>query len=360
MASEEDVAKFGFDRTEMYQSPLSNTVDAYDRHVFLCYKTYDSWPSRIENSDTDLLPKLLSSALKARKDDIKVKTRVTICGGCSGTDCSDGDVLIFPEMMKYRGLKESDVDGFVEDVLVNEKPWASGEQEQLAGAFVFICAHAQRDKRCGVCGPILIDKFKEELASRGLDDQVFVSACSHIGGHKYAGNVIIFGTDAEGKVTGDWYGYVTPADVPDIIDLAIGRGEIIQRLWRGQMGLYSEDADKGAEKKEKKHEEKDAVTVKESPTETKAEEIQQNASSCCQGVNGGVTCCRDGSSAVNGEAADAVVEPKKASESSEKKKLACMPAGFGKWEQHDVLMAAGVVGAVATVAVAYSFYRRSG
>ncbi|GFY92723.1 sucrase/ferredoxin-like family protein [Actinidia rufa] len=31
------------------------------------------------------------------------------------------------------GLKDSDVDSFVEDVLVNGKPWASGEPEVLAG-----------------------------------------------------------------------------------------------------------------------------------------------------------------------------------------------------------------------------------
>jgi len=28
------------------------------------------------------------------------------------------------------------------------------------------------------------------------------------------------------------YGYVTPADVPDLIDLHIGKGEIIEKLWR--------------------------------------------------------------------------------------------------------------------------------
>ena len=96
------------------------------------------------------------------------------------------------------------MDSFVDDVLVNGKPWASGALEPLAGAYVFICAHASRDKRCGVCGPILIEKFKEEILARGLNEQVFVSACSHVGGHKYAGNVIIYGTNAEGKVTGDW------------------------------------------------------------------------------------------------------------------------------------------------------------
>ena len=103
-----------------------------------------------------------------------------------------------------RGLTDSDVDGFVEDVLVNGKPWASGVQETFSGSYVFVCAHGSRDKRCGVCGPVLIEKLNEEIELRGLKDQVFVSACSHIGGHKYAGNLIIFSPDSEGKIMGHW------------------------------------------------------------------------------------------------------------------------------------------------------------
>lgn len=68
-----DDVKFGFQRSEMYKGTLAGTVDAYDRHVFLCYKDPESWAPRVEASDTDLLPKLLASAFKARKDDITVK-----------------------------------------------------------------------------------------------------------------------------------------------------------------------------------------------------------------------------------------------------------------------------------------------
>lgn len=101
-------------------------------------------------------------------------------------------------------MVDSDVESFVEDVLVNEKPWLSGLQEELTGSYVFVCAHNNRDRRCGVCGPVLIEKFKEEIESKGLKDQVFVTACSHVGGHKYAGNVIIFSADPDGKVAGNW------------------------------------------------------------------------------------------------------------------------------------------------------------
>ncbi|MFS7934239.1 putative thioredoxin-like ferredoxin, Thioredoxin-like superfamily [Helianthus anomalus] len=69
----------------------------------------------------------------------------------------------------------------------------------MTGSHVFVCSHSSRDKRCGFCGPILIKKFKEEAELRGLD------------------NV---------------YGYVTPSDVPELLDNHIVKGEIIDRIWR--------------------------------------------------------------------------------------------------------------------------------
>nr|GLL26683.1 altered inheritance of mitochondria protein 32-like [Ipomoea trifida] len=335
-----DDVKFGFERSEMYQSNLAGTVEPpFDRHVFLTYQSHETWPSRVEDSDSDLLPKLLSAAIKARKNDIKIKTRLTVCEGGEDVNLSDGDVLIFPDMVKYSGLKESEVDGFVEDVLVSGKPWTSGEQGSLDGAYVFVCAHNNRDRRCGVCGPPLIEKFKEEIEAKGLKDQVFVAACSHIGGHKYAGNVIIF-SEVEGKVAGHWYGYVTPNDVPTLLDQHIGEGKVIERIWRGQMGLHTEKAaDKTDEQKVPNGTNVDNKENK--PQETRTEESKGSFMSCCQGANG-VSCCRDASA-----------------EEVESKKAQGGLLKFGKWEQHEILTAVGVVAAVSVVAVAYGFYKRA-
>ena len=108
--------------------------------------------------------------------------------------------------MLCRGLTHFDVDNFVEEVLVKDTEWLPGSLEAISESYVFVCCDASRDKsqRCGVCGPALIKRFKEEISGLGLDGQVAVSACSHVGGHKYAGNVIIFRSDGKGEVTGHW------------------------------------------------------------------------------------------------------------------------------------------------------------
>ncbi|KAI3452480.1 hypothetical protein Pfo_009144 [Paulownia fortunei] len=338
-ASEEN-AKYGFERGEMYQSNLAGTVDPYDRHVFLCYKSHEAWPSRVEDSDSDPLPKLLASAIKARKNNISVKTRLTICEGGDDVKLSDGDVMIFPEMIIYRGLKDSDVDSFVEDVLVNGKPWVSGVQEELTGSYVFVCAHNNRDRRCGVCGPVLIEKFKEVIESKDLKNKVFLTACSHVGGHKYAGNVIIFSADPEGKIAGNWYGYVTPNDFFELLDKQIGKGEITDRIWRGQMGTYGQGAEKVDELKLANG--TNVNNNEKQPQVSATEENVDRVSSCCQGAIG-FSCCRDEN-----------VEQKPV-----KKGLGGFSCWIGKWEQRHVLTTVAVVGAVATVVVAYGFCRRA-
>jgi hypothetical protein len=232
----------------MHSKPLVGTVDFYERHAFLCHNTPENWPAKVEAPDYDPLPSKFANALRSRKNELSKKTRLTIAEGHDSPEKTNGEVLLFPDMVKYKGLGESDVESFVEEVLVKGEMWALGEPEPLVGSHVFICGHGSRDRKCGVCGPVLKDRFTEEIANRGLEDQVSVRFCSHIGGHKYAGNVIVFRHGDSGEVTGHWYGYVSPEDVPEILEKHIGLGHVIDRLWRGQMG-FNEDQQKEIQQK---------------------------------------------------------------------------------------------------------------
>lgn len=113
-------------------------------------------------------------------------------------------MLIVILIKKCRRLTHFDVDTFVEEVLVKDGEWQPVTPEKLKGSYIFVCSHGSRDRRCGVCGPAVVARFKEEIESHGLQGKVSVSPCSHIGGHKYAGNVIIFGSNIDGEVRGHW------------------------------------------------------------------------------------------------------------------------------------------------------------
>ncbi|KAK9091830.1 hypothetical protein Syun_026741 [Stephania yunnanensis] len=372
-------AEFGFLRQDIRQSPLVGSVELYDRHVFLCYKNPRVWPPRVEAAESDRLPRLLSAAMLARKAEMKKQTRLTICEGHDGTETSNGDVLIFPDMIRYRRLTHFDVDTFVEEVLVKDNEWHPATPEILKGSYVFVCCHGSRDRRCGVCGPPLVARLKEEIDARGLQGQVSVSPCSHIGGHKYAGNVIIFGPTADGEKTGHWYGYVTPEDVPVLIEQHIGKGEIIDRLWRGQMGLSEED--------QKKSQELRVQVSNDNSTEKIAKELANYNTSlngnaalaetagCCQ-ANGNSSCCQNSGPAEtvhsnNGLAKNdgkMSAEKKKfsnkqisrtnSSKGTGSRKVCAMPTWFESWEHEDTYAALAVAGALVSVGIAYHCYRK--
>ena len=71
-------AEFGFQRPEVGKEKLAGTVGFHERHVFLCYKGPEEWPSHLEAAESERLPRLLAAAIKARKPNLKktVSTRL--------------------------------------------------------------------------------------------------------------------------------------------------------------------------------------------------------------------------------------------------------------------------------------------
>ncbi|KAD3641084.1 hypothetical protein E3N88_30308 [Mikania micrantha] len=138
-----------------------------------------------------------------------------------------------------------------------------------------------------------------------------------------------------------WYGYVTPSDVPDLLDNHIGKGEIIDRIWRGQMGVPVKKAQKALEHSLSNG--NDVTIIKPDHQASSTIEEKENNGGCCQGANG-ISCCRD--------------EPPRTETDEVNKAISKFNILTTKWEKHEVFTAAAIVGAVVTIAVAYSFYKR--
>ncbi|KAH6652162.1 Sucraseferredoxin-like protein [Truncatella angustata] len=131
---------------------------------------------------------------------------------------------------------------------------------------VLICGHGGRDQRCGVMGPVLQQEFEDKLPKAGfevmrgplIDESVSAPALSgttgdapstarvglisHIGGHKFAGNVIMYvpptvnTKDARQHPLaghGVWYGRVEPKHVEGLIEETLVKGNIVSDHFRG-------------------------------------------------------------------------------------------------------------------------------
>ncbi|KAL5164616.1 hypothetical protein HKD37_18G049901 [Glycine soja] len=270
------------------------------RHVFLCYKNPAVWPPRIEAAEFDRLPRLLHAAINARKPHIKKETCLTICEGHDGTETSNGDVLIFPDMIRYRRLTHFDVETFVEEVLVKEGNWLPGNPESLKASYVFVCSHGSRDRR---------------------------------------------------------YGYVTPDDVPLLFRQHIIQGEIFDSLWRGQIGL-SEDEQK------KKQEQRLQLNGGRNLGGMGAGCCQTDGESCCQDNEDSCCCQNDvleemtELSADNKRRENVNVISRINKGKGASLKFSSMPTWLDSWEQEDTYAAFAVVCAAVSVAIAYSCYKQ--
>lgn len=102
---------------------------------------------------------------------------------------------------------------------------------------------------------MLRSAFEKEVERRGIEARVGV--ISHIGGHKYAGNVIIYvppgwkSSDGGGSGNGTsplsgmgiWYGRVGPEHVEGVVAETLVRGRIVKDLLRG--GITRDGMDVG-------------------------------------------------------------------------------------------------------------------
>lgn len=132
--------------------------------------------------------------------------------------------------MQYTGHWEAD-----------QVPWnAKGTVavDRSDETFIFVCAHRRRDDRCGYCGPMLVGLIRNAVAEKlesGAREKVHVLPCSHIGGHVYAGNVLVYS-----RKGGVCYGCFCPPDIPALVEtIATGSHTIPETLKarvRGEMG----------------------------------------------------------------------------------------------------------------------------
>lgn len=129
----------------------------------------------------------------------------------NGTDMEweEGDskvtVIVLPQFIKVETTPEK----CVEDVraILQVKPGDTppqGTKELKDKGFVLLCSHRTRDKRCGVTAPIMRDALVSELRQEDLfsdlnddDDEggIKLAFCNHVGGHKFAANVMIYKND---------------------------------------------------------------------------------------------------------------------------------------------------------------------
>lgn len=252
--------------------PLANTAPPYTQHVVISTGR-DDWASRIESEDGPNLAKGLKELLGRNGEFQHPDHKVLVTNssfpssiGARGNDETWTSAYLFPRFQYIPRIANTQ-DGhraFAQELLQPASTASPSPPTETSTHFtpqpvtapvVLICGHGSRDRRCGVYGPILRDHFEAHLPltippSHPARRNPHVALISHIGGHAFAGNVILYiplgyipprtakGHDGEGQTnklagSGIWYGRVEPESVVDIVRETIVGGRILERLFRG-------------------------------------------------------------------------------------------------------------------------------
>ncbi|RDW94316.1 hypothetical protein BP5796_00079 [Coleophoma crateriformis] len=139
--------------------------------------------------------------------------------------------------------------------------------QDVKDILVLICGHGGRDARCGIFGPVLRTEFEHVLTRNNFNvlkgpvavennkaemiegpsstkttGTARVGLISHIGGHKFAGNVIVYIPPGSRLTTGEahplagcgiWYGLIEPKHVDGIVQETVLQGRVIAEKFRG-------------------------------------------------------------------------------------------------------------------------------
>lgn len=103
------------------------------------------------------------------------------------------------------------------------------EEFPIEKDLILVCGHTQRDIRCGKLAPLIRNELTEVSEAWKLD--VDIGLISHIGGHAYAGNLIILPKSKSEQIV--WYGRVFPQNVQGIVEETLLNKRIIKDLYRG-------------------------------------------------------------------------------------------------------------------------------
>ncbi|KAH7089614.1 Sucrase/ferredoxin-like-domain-containing protein [Paraphoma chrysanthemicola] len=244
------------------KSPLLHTMPAYAEQVVLCTGRAD-WHSNIEQDDgaTGAFVKGLKSEIGRGGKGFDPFHNVVITASSLPVSRTPNTTtaLLFPAFKRIPAIAHT-TESFADFATAYLKARSlnpmhdnlSSEQkshllrndavaaklpsaEDITTPTVLICGHGNRDSRCGILGPILQSSFESEFARRGIDADV--AQISHIGGHKYAGNVIIYLPPGlrENALAGAgiWYGRVGPENVEGVVEETIVKGRVVVELLRG-------------------------------------------------------------------------------------------------------------------------------
>ena len=199
---------------------LANTVKSYDKHLIIC--GYD----KLEHSHIETHNPFLEQ-LEALLKGSKAKVKITACNHPNSSEDLT-DIIVYPDQIAVtlNTTSQKDIECLSRWLVDSSSPLSLPYTKLPWKRLILVCHHAARDERCGRRGPQVIAELESCLRRRRITPfDIYVRASSHLGGHEFAGVVVVYPEC-------DWYGYISRRNVNDLLDCVL-EGRRLEGCWRG-------------------------------------------------------------------------------------------------------------------------------
>lgn len=208
------------------------------RHLLVSTGSRD-WPKAIEKDEQSLAGKIANLRhdfpLRSKMAKAGVLVSNTSLLGGSQKVSESSDAYLFPDNLYIPRIEHNKTEEFLE-VLLEENDEIRAiklknqfEARDNVSDVWLVCGHTERDARCGDIGPLILNEMNEVKKMDHVSAKTNIGFISHIGGHAFAGNVLLF--DGETGVS-SWFGRVRPSHVQGLIK-EWKEGRIVKELYRG-------------------------------------------------------------------------------------------------------------------------------
>lgn len=239
--------------TNVSDTPPKSIIPIHKRHVLLIDETssekqaHMNWQSKLEDNDESVYPYGILKKIKDKnmqlmrqgdKERLPILINVIELVNIAENPVSAEDsrktgkkykLLCLPEW-KVLSFDESYIDE-VSDLVNREN--LSDHFDALHNDIIklstfhkdnllLICGHNQRDVRCGVMSKELITNMKSKDP---------VGLISHIGGHKFAGNIVLY-SQKEHETNSYWFRHISPLVADTVLEEA-KKGNMVTEFYRG-------------------------------------------------------------------------------------------------------------------------------
>lgn len=137
------------------------------------------------------------------------KIAVRLFHPSEGNDPNLTELLLMPEGMVFSGCEASEAIRLLQGFYLCDEPSEESPCSFGCVPSVFVCTHGKRDRCCAKYGRTVLSAFRE--MSDSFSPRFAVRECTHLGGDRFAANVICF-------PSGHMYGHVEASDVLSIME----------------------------------------------------------------------------------------------------------------------------------------------